>query len=119
LCNKFDDTLTYLPLFSFKCCAVVLYIILLEVARELSHFCKIVRRSKVVGPRLPRKKSFSILLLKSINKRKIMATCIGRVRLKLIIYHGQAERYHKNLSDRNHLDKDYCIEQRLSQRNEQ
>jgi len=30
------------------CC---LYIILLEVARELSHFCKMACRAKVVGPR--------------------------------------------------------------------
>ena len=52
LCNNFTDSLTYLPFFLFKCCEfVVLCIILLEVARELSRFCKMVRRSKVVGPR--------------------------------------------------------------------
>jgi len=39
-------------LFSFNCCEfVVLYIILLEVARELSRFCKMAHRTKVVGPR--------------------------------------------------------------------
>jgi len=31
--------------------SVVLYIILLEVAREFSRFCKMARRSKLVGPR--------------------------------------------------------------------
>jgi len=39
-------------LFSFKCReSVVLYIISLEVALELSRFCKMALRSKVVGPR--------------------------------------------------------------------
>jgi len=42
----------YLPSFSFKYCAsVVLYIILLEVAREFSRFFKMARRSKVFGSR--------------------------------------------------------------------
>jgi len=45
--------LTHLfSLFNFKSCeSVVLYIILLEVVRELSRFRKMARRSKVVGPR--------------------------------------------------------------------
>jgi len=43
--------LTYLPFFSFKCCgSVVLYILVLEVARELSRFCKMARRSKMLRP---------------------------------------------------------------------
>ena len=54
LCNNFSDALTYLPFFSFKCCgSVALYIILLEVARELSHFCKMAHSLKVVGPSWP------------------------------------------------------------------
>jgi len=41
LCNNFDDALTYLPFFIFRCCeSVVLYTILLEMARKLSRFCK-------------------------------------------------------------------------------
>jgi len=52
LCNGFNDGHTCFPIFSFKCCeSVVLHIILLEVARKLSRFCKMARRSKVVGPR--------------------------------------------------------------------
>ena len=42
------------PIFTFKSCqsvVLILYIILLEVARELSRFCKMARRSNVVGPR--------------------------------------------------------------------
>jgi len=50
ICNKpllLNDTLNSLPFVSFKCCeSVVLYIILLKVARELSRFCKMARRSK-------------------------------------------------------------------------
>ena len=39
LCNNFNDILTYLPVFNFKYCeSVVLYIILLEVARKKSRF---------------------------------------------------------------------------------
>jgi len=39
LCNRFNDGLTYFSIFSFKCWdSVVLYIILLEVARELPRF---------------------------------------------------------------------------------
>jgi len=50
LCNGFNDALI-LP-FRFKYFeSVVLYIILLEVARELSHFCEMAWSSKVVGPR--------------------------------------------------------------------
>jgi len=50
LCNNFCDTLLIFP-FSFEWCEfVVLYIILLEVACNLSRFCKMARRSKVVGP---------------------------------------------------------------------
>jgi len=45
ICNNFNDALTYLPFFSFKCRhSVVLHIILLEVAPKLSHFCKMARR---------------------------------------------------------------------------
>jgi len=52
LCNNFNDALIYLPFCSFKCSeSVVLYIISLEVARELSHFCKMALRLKVVGSR--------------------------------------------------------------------
>ena len=52
LCNNFYDALTYLPFFGFKCCEpVVSYIILLEVARKLPCFSKMVRRLKLVGPR--------------------------------------------------------------------
>jgi len=55
VCNNFNDALTYLPFFSLKCCeSVVLYIILLEVSRNLSCFCKMASRSKVVGPRCAR-----------------------------------------------------------------
>jgi len=44
-------TRIYLPFFSFKSCEpVVLYIILLKVARKLSHFRKMAHRSKAVGP---------------------------------------------------------------------
>ena len=51
-CNNFNDSITYLPVFNFKYCeSVVLYIILLEVSRELSRFCKIACWSKAVGPR--------------------------------------------------------------------
>ena len=50
LCNNFNGALI-LP-FSFKYFeSVVLYIILLEVARESSRFCEMAWRSKVVGPR--------------------------------------------------------------------
>jgi len=43
---------TYHPFHFFKCCeSVVLYIILLEVARKLPHFYKMAGRSKLVGPR--------------------------------------------------------------------
>ena len=39
LCNNFNDSIKYLPFFSFKCCeSVVSYIILLDVARKLSTF---------------------------------------------------------------------------------
>ena len=52
LCNNWNDALTYVPFFIFRCCeSVVLYIILLETARKLSRFCKMARRWKVVGPR--------------------------------------------------------------------
>jgi len=53
MCNNFTDALTYLPFFSFKCSEpVVLYTMLLEeVPRELSRFCKMDRGSKVVEPR--------------------------------------------------------------------
>jgi len=45
-------TPTYLHLFSFKSCqSIILYTTLLAVIRELSRFCKMARRSKVVGPR--------------------------------------------------------------------
>jgi len=46
-----------LPIFSFKYCeSFVLYIILLEVARQWSRFVKMARKSKVpaVGPRCSR-----------------------------------------------------------------
>ena len=44
-------------LVNFEPCEyVVLYIILLEVAHELSRFCKLACRSKVVVPRLCRNK---------------------------------------------------------------
>jgi len=50
LCNDFNDALIFL--FSFKYFEpVVLYIILLEVARELSRFYEVAWRSKVVGSR--------------------------------------------------------------------
>jgi len=50
--NKFNEALTYLFFYSFKCCeSVVLQITVLEVARELSRFSKMARRSKVVRPR--------------------------------------------------------------------
>ena len=43
--------------FKFKSCeSAVLCIVLLEVACKLSHFCKMARRSKVVGPRWHEKK---------------------------------------------------------------
>jgi len=49
LCNNFNEALTYLPYFSLKSCeAVISYFILSEVARKLSRFCKMARRSKVV-----------------------------------------------------------------------
>jgi len=44
-CNNFNGALTYLPIFSLKCCeSVMLYIILLQVARKLSRFCKMTYR---------------------------------------------------------------------------
>jgi len=51
MCNNFNDTLTYLILFSFKSCEYVIsYIfVLLEVVRKLSPFCKLTRRSKALG----------------------------------------------------------------------
>jgi len=50
LCNNFNESLTYLPFFSLKYFeAVISYFILSEVARKLSCFCKMARRSKVVG----------------------------------------------------------------------
>ena len=50
LCNDFNDALIF-P-FSFEYFeSVVLYIILLEVAREFSRFCEMAWKSKVVGPR--------------------------------------------------------------------
>jgi len=50
-CNNFNGA-SFIILFLILCYeAVVLNIILLEVARELSRFCKMVRRSKVVGQR--------------------------------------------------------------------
>jgi len=52
LCYNFNDALTYLLFFIFRYCeSVVLYIILLEMARKLSRFCKMARRYKAVGPR--------------------------------------------------------------------
>jgi len=49
LCNNFNEVLAYLPFFSLKSCeAVISYFILSEVARKLSRFCKMARRSKVV-----------------------------------------------------------------------
>jgi len=54
LCNNFNNALTCLNFFSFKCCeSFVSYMILLEVARELSRFCRMAQRSKVVGRRCP------------------------------------------------------------------
>ena len=53
LCNNFNEALTYLPFFNLKSCeAVISYFILSEVARKLSRFCKMPRKSKVVwaGP---------------------------------------------------------------------
>jgi len=50
LCNHFNDALTYLP-FLVSCESFVSYIILLDVARKLSRFCKMSRRSNIVGPR--------------------------------------------------------------------
>jgi len=45
-------THSHISPYNFKCCAsVVLYIILLEVTRKLSCFCKMARRWKVIGPR--------------------------------------------------------------------
>jgi len=38
------------PFLCFNCCFVG-YILLLQVARELSRFCKMARRSEEVGPR--------------------------------------------------------------------
>ena len=63
MCKNFNDILTYVPVFNFKYCeSVVLYIILLEVDRELSRFCIIARRSKVVGhAALSYSKNFCIL----------------------------------------------------------
>jgi len=46
-------TLSLVFPFCFKCCGVVLYILSLEVACELSYFCKIACWSKVVGPHCP------------------------------------------------------------------
>ena len=55
LCNNLNDILIYLLFFNFTYCeSVVICIILLEVARELSRFCKMARRSKVVEPRCHR-----------------------------------------------------------------
>ena len=49
--NDLNDALTCLHFLNFKCCeSFVLYIILLEVARELSRFRKMARRSNVFGP---------------------------------------------------------------------
>jgi len=51
LCNNLYDALTYNPFFSFKCCeSVDFYLILLEVARELSRFCEMAGRLEAVGP---------------------------------------------------------------------
>jgi len=45
LCNNFNDALAYLSFSIFRCCeSVVLYIILLEMVRKLSRFCKLARR---------------------------------------------------------------------------
>jgi len=52
MCNNLNDALIHRIFFSFKSCEfVVLYIIFLEVARKLSHFCIVTRRSKIFGPR--------------------------------------------------------------------
>jgi len=52
LCNNFNEALTYLPFFGLMSYeAVFLYFILLEMAHKLSRFCKMTRRSNVVGPR--------------------------------------------------------------------
>ena len=66
-CNNFNDTLNCHPFFSFKCEAVVLYIILFEVAREFSRFFKMARRSKVVGPSWSTLFWYSSILWKMTN----------------------------------------------------
>jgi len=50
-------------------------IILLEVARELSRFCKMARRSKVVGPRCSRQ---SFLSTKRVYRQLITRYFITR-----------------------------------------
>jgi len=51
LCNNFNEAPAYIPFFTFKSCeAVISCFILSEVARQLPRFCKMARRSKVVGP---------------------------------------------------------------------
>ena len=69
MCNNFCYALTYLPFFSFKCYeSVVLYILLLKEASELSYFCKMARRSKVVGLRR--------FKLNQTNRAKVLQFCL-------------------------------------------
>jgi len=51
LCNNFNDALTQLLFFSFKSCEHCCFIHqFVDVARKLSRFCKMARRSKALGP---------------------------------------------------------------------